>query len=246
MTISASDPGARWAVEVEHLSKHFGSSTALRDVTMRIPQGCCAAIVGPNGAGKTTLLRMVATLARPSGGTIRVAGLDVGRWGGRVRQSIGFVSHQTYLYGDLSAQDNLRFYGRLYGVEDLKQRVGTLLAQFGLAERHNALVRTLSRGMQQRLSIARSVLHQPRLVVLDEPYTGLDQCAADALTCVLHTLHADGRTLLMTSHEWSHVAGLADRLIVLVAGRVAFETPAKMLSAERLREIYSRCVEGHA
>lgn len=246
MSSTPSEPGAQWAVEVEDLSKHFGAATVLRNVTFRLPQGCFATIIGPNGAGKTTLLRIVATLVRASGGTIHVEGLDVRQRGEQVRQRIGFVSHQTYLYGDLSVQDNLRFYGRMYGVTGLEERVATLLPQFGLTDRRSDLVRTLSRGQQQRVSIARSVLHQPSLVILDEPYTGLDQRAADALTCVLQALHADGRTLLMTTHDWSHVGGLADRLIVLVAGRVAYETPAEQLSPERLRGIYSTYVEGHA
>lgn len=246
MSSTPSERGTHWAVKVEGLSKHFGAAAVLRDVTIHLPQGCFAAIIGPNGAGKTTLLRIVATLSRPSGGTIHVDGLDVRQSGEQVRQRIGFVSHQTYLYSDLSVQDNLRFYGRMYGVTNLEERIPVLLAQFGLTERRNDLARTLSRGMQQRLSIARSVLHQPRVVLLDEPYTGLDHRAADALGCVLQALHADGHTLLMTTHDWSHVAELADRLIVLVAGRVAYETSSEQLSAERLRSIYNRHVEGHA
>jgi heme exporter protein A len=246
MSSSPPEGALHWAVEVEGLNKHFGATTVLRDVSIRLPQGCLATIVGPNGAGKTTLLRIVATLTRPSAGTIRVDGLDVRQWGERARGRIGFVSHQTYLYSDLSVQDNLRFYGRMYGVVNLEQRTATLLDQFGLTGRRSDLVRTLSRGLQQRLSIARAVLHKPRVVLLDEPYTGLDQRGADALTCVLQALHAEGRTLLMTTHDWSHLGEMADRLVVLVAGRVAYETSAEQLSPERLRGIYSTYVEGHA
>ena len=168
-------------IEVRGLVKSFGSKVALEGVDLDVAEGEFLTLVGPNGAGKTTLIRILATLTRPTEGSVRVAGYDLAGQGTGIRRRIGLASHQTLLYGDLSAEENLRFYGRMYEVPDLEERITALLQRVGLEHRRHDLVRTFSRGMQQRLSIARALLHDPAILLLDEPYTGLDQQAAEVL-----------------------------------------------------------------
>jgi ABC-type multidrug transport system ATPase subunit len=172
-----------------------------------------------------------------------VDGLDVQTWGTEVRRRIGFAAHQTLLYGDLSALQNLRFYGRMYGLADVESRVQQLISRVELTERQNDPVRTLSRGMQQRLAIARCLLHDPRILLLDEPYTGLDQRAARILTNLIHELLAEGRTLLMTTHDLQWAAEVAQQVFILLGGRVVHQASATGLSAQDLREIYQQHVE---
>ncbi|MBI3287296.1 MAG: ABC transporter ATP-binding protein, partial [Chloroflexi bacterium] len=161
-------------VEVRGLSKYYGPRPALRGVDLRIERGEFMTLFGPNGAGKTTLLRILATLSRPSAGTAHIGGLDLRSQGPRFRREIGLVAHEPLLYGTLSVAENLHFFGRLYRVPELEARAREVMEQVGLAHRRHDAVRTLSRGMQQRLSIARALLHRPSLLLLDEPYAGLD------------------------------------------------------------------------
>ena len=166
-------------IEVSQLTKSFGPRHALAGVDLHVAPGECVVLCGPNGAGKTTLLRILATLARPTSGDVRIAGLDPAKAGADVRRQIGFLSHRTLLYDDLTAEQNLAFYARMYAIPDAQARIDDLLERVGLTARRHDLVRTYSRGMQQRLAVARAVLHRPALVLLDEPYTGLDPLAAD-------------------------------------------------------------------
>jgi heme exporter protein A len=232
-----------WAIEAKGVIKSFGPVTALRDVNLRIPYLQSATLLGPNGAGKSTLIRILATLMRPSSGHVWVDGLDVQTWGAEVRRRIGFTAHQTLLYGDLSALQNLRFYGRMYGVDNIELRIRNLLARVELAGRQNDPVRTLSRGMQQRLAIARSLLHDPRILLLDEPFAGLDQRAARILSNLMHELLVEGRTLLMTTHDLQWAAEVSHQVLILSGGRVIHEAPVAGLSAQDLREIYRQHVE---
>ncbi len=241
MNMSASvtsESKACYAVEVEGLSKNWGHTAVLRGVKLHVPYGSSVTILGPNGAGKTTLLRILATLSRPSGGRVRVDGLDLLRFDQSIRQRIGFVSHQTYLYGELSSFENLRFYGRMYRVPDLEQRVVELLEQFGLAEQRDNLARTLSRGMQQRLSLARALLHRPKILLWDEPYACLDQRAADALTGILRDLRMKGSTILMTTHDLERSVQATDQVALLVAGKIVYEACTQTLSREQLLATY--------
>ena len=232
-----------WAIEAEGVSKTFGPVSALRDVNLHIPHLQSATLLGPNGAGKSTLIRILATLIRPSSGHVRMDGLDVEAWGTEVRRRIGFTAHQTLLYGDLSAVQNLRFYGRMYGLADVESRISELLARVELTGRQDDLVRTFSRGMQQRLAIARSLLHNPRILLLDEPYTGLDQRAARILTNLMQELIAEGRTLLMTTHDLQWAAEVSQQVFILFGGRVIHAAPVAGLSAQDLRDIYQQHVE---
>jgi heme exporter protein A len=212
-------------IEVHKLTKSFGPRRALAGVDLRVAPGECVVLCGPNGAGKTTLLRILATLARPTSGDVRIAGLDPAKAGADVRQCIGFLAHRTLLYDDLTAEQNLAFYARMYAIPDAQTRIDELLERVGLTARRRDLVRTYSRGMQQRLAVARAVLHRPSLVLLDEPYTGLDPLAADTLSALLADLTDEGCTLLLTSHNLQSDVTVNRRVVVLNRGRIVYDAP---------------------
>jgi heme exporter protein A len=228
------------SVEARGLVKSFGSKVALEGVDLDVAEGEFLTLVGPNGAGKTTLIRILATLTRPTRGSVRVAGYDLARQGTEVRRRIGLASHQTLLYGDLSAEENLRFYGRMYEVPDLEERITSLLQRVGLEHRRHDLVRTFSRGMQQRLSIARALLHDPAILLLDEPYTGLDQQAVEVLREVLVSLVGRSHTVLMTTHNLERGLELCDRAAILFNGRIVYQAGRGDLDATSFREAYRR------
>jgi heme exporter protein A len=207
-------------IEVRKLYKSFGAKTVLRGLDFDVGEGEFVALVGPNGAGKTTFLRILATLLRPSMGEVLIGGHKLPGEAAALRAELGVVSHQSLLYGDLTAQENLRFYGRLYGLADAETRIAEVLELVGLYTRRRDLVREFSRGMQQRLAIGRAILHRPRLMLFDEPHTGLDQEAAAMLDDVLGQVGVRDRTVVMTSHDLGRAAGLADRLDVLSKGRI--------------------------
>jgi len=225
-------------IKVKGLVKSFGSTTALRGVNLSVPDGEFVTLVGPNGAGKTTLLRILATLSRPTSGAVKIGGHELPKGAEKARRSIGLVSHQTLLYGDLSAEENLRFYGRMYDVADLDARISQVLEMVGLAHRRRDPVRTFSRGMQQRLAIARAVLHRPSLMLLDEPYTGLDQDAAARLEAVMSSVGTEGRTVVMTTHDLERGLAVADRVVILAKGRVVFEANRDELDTAAFKEAY--------
>ena len=225
-------------IEIKSLVKTFGPTTALRGVSLSVPEGQFVTLVGPNGAGKTTLLRILATLSRPTLGRVNIGGHELPKGALDVRRRIGLVSHQTLLYGDLSADENLRFYGRMYDVPDLDARIAQVLEMVALAHRRRDPVRTFSRGMQQRLAIARAVLHRPSLMLLDEPYTGLDQDAAARLEAVMSSVGTEGRTVVMTTHDLERGLAVADRVVILAKGRVVFEAQRTELDSAAFKETY--------
>jgi heme exporter protein A len=225
-------------IEARSLVKAFGLQAALRGVDLEVAEGEFVTVLGPNGAGKTTLLRVLATLSQPTAGVARIGGYDVVKAGSQVRQLIGLVSHQTMLYPHLSAEDNLRFYGRLYQVNDLEKRISETLELVGLAARAEDLVRTFSRGMQQRLTIARAILHQPRVMFFDEPYTGLDQQAAAVLADVLTGVAAEGRTVLLTTHNLERGLVGCDRVIILNRGRVVHDADRAQIDPASFAGVY--------
>lgn len=230
-------------IETRSLTKSFGERAALAGVDLSVQEGEFATLVGPNGAGKTTLLRVLATLARPSSGTVRIAGLDPSQEGERVRCRIGFLSHQTLLYDDLTAEQNLRFYARMYDVDRDSGRVDDLLGRVGLFARRHDLVRTFSRGMQQRLAVARAVLHRPQVLLLDEPYTGLDPDAAQALTDLLGELAGGSCTIVMTTHNLERGLAMGTRVLVLARGRIVYDARADVSSAT-FSDVYRRLTGG--
>ena len=210
-------------IEVRDLYKSFGHRAALAGVSLSAEAGERVTLVGSNGAGKTTLLRILATLARPTSGQVRIAGLDAGKAGEDVRRRIGFLSHRTLLYGDLTAEQNLHFYARMYDLADGPARIAELLERVGLTERRHDLVRTFSRGMQQRLSVARAVLHRPQVLLLDEPYTGLDPNAVQILTELVTDLAGVGCAVLMTTHNLERGLAAGGRVLVLTQGRNIYD-----------------------
>ena len=225
-------------IEVQRLVKTFGLKPVLRGLDFQVEHGEFVALVGPNGAGKTTFLRILATLSRPSTGEVRVAGHPLPAWATVVRRSLGVVSHQPLLYGDLTTEENLRFYGRMYGVGNLKQRLEEVLGMVGLIALRRDLVRQLSRGMQQRLSIGRAILHDPEILLLDEPHTGLDQEAVVMLDGLLHEVAARGRTVVMTSHDLTRVTEIADRVDILHKGRIAASVHRSEVDLAELPALY--------
>ncbi len=208
-------------IQVKKLVKRFGLKTVLKGMEFSVEAGEFVALIGPNGAGKTTFLRILSSLARPSLGMVSVAGYELPKEAAEVRRRLGVVSHQPLLYVDLTATENLTFYGRMYNLPDLSKRIEEVLEMVGLTKRRNDLVRTYSRGMQQRLAIGRAVLHDPDVMLFDEPYTGLDQDASAMLDDVLRTVAARGRTVVMTSHDLARTEDLATRFDVLSRGKVA-------------------------
>jgi heme ABC exporter ATP-binding subunit CcmA len=225
-------------IETRELTKTFGPRTALDNVDLSIGAGEFVALVGPNGAGKTTLLRILATLSRPSSGTVRIAGLDVSSAAEEARRQIGFLSHRTLLYDDLTAEQNLRFYARMYDVEEAPCRISALLEAVGLASRGRDLVQTFSRGMKQRLAVARAVLHQPRLLLLDEPYTGLDPQAVETLGELLTELAYEGHTILLTTHRLTRALTTGQRVLILHHGRLAYDQARHVAGLETFQDTY--------
>src|SRR5512140_1309647 len=208
-------------IEVKKLVKRFGMKTVLRGLDFQVQTGEFVALLGPNGAGKTTFLRILASLSRPSLGQVKVAGYFLPAQSAAVRQRLGVVSHMPLLYGDLTAEENLQFYGRMYNIPTLNERISEVLELVGLASRRREMVRTFSRGMQQRLAIGRAVVHDPDVMLFDEPYTGLDQDASEMLDGLLRTVAAQGRTVVMTSHDLARAEDLATRFDILSRGGIA-------------------------
>jgi heme exporter protein A len=227
-------------IEVLGLWKTFGSLAALRGLNLRVGRGERLALVGPNGSGKSTLVRVLATLLRPSAGTVRLAGLDVQKQALEVRRLVGVVCHQGFLYGELTALENLEFYGRLYGLPHPGDQARHQLRLVGLEEQADALSRDLSRGMQQRLALARALLHDPPILLLDEPDTGLDQRWIAFLVDLLAESARQGRTVLVITHNLEHSLNLADRVAVLNGGKVVFAAKRDELDVGSLKEAYLR------
>jgi heme exporter protein A len=225
-------------ITVKKLVKRFGLKTVLRGVDFEVQPGEFVALLGPNGAGKTTFLRILASLSRPSLGEVNIAGYQLPNQAAQVRARLGVVSHLPLLYGDLTAEENLRFYGRMYGLMDLEQRITEVLEMIGLKARRRDLVRTFSRGMQQRLAIGRAVLHDPDVILFDEPYTGLDQDASSMLDEVLKTVAAKGRTVVMTSHDLARAEDLATRFDILSRGVIAATATPRQLKKSNLLSFY--------
>jgi len=230
-------------IEARNLVRRYGYRTVLRDLTFTAAPGEFVALLGPNGAGKTTLLRVFAGLLRPTSGIVTVAGCLLPLQAMDLRTRLGVVSHQPLLYGDLTAAENLRFYGQLYGVAHLSARIEALLALTGLETVRNDLVRTFSRGMQQRLAIGRAMLPDPQVLLLDEPHTGLDQDACVMLDQTLSQVAGQGRTLLMASHDLARSAALASRVDILVRGQIIASTATAALPPDGLLTYYRQSLE---
>lgn len=229
-------------LEARDVEKWFGPHPAVRRIGFALETGQFLSVFGPNGAGKTTLLRMLAGSIRPTRGEIHIAGEPMDHGAQSWRRRIGVLSHQTFLYGRLTAAENLRFYGRLYGLPGLDARITEMLCQVGLIDRGGERVHTFSRGMQQRLALARTLLHDPDLVLLDEPYTGLDPHAARMLRGVLEQLRDGRRTVVLVTHNLSQGLELADRVVVQVGGRWVSDEPRAAVDPIRFEQVYTERV----
>ena len=225
------------AILLGNVVRRYGEREALRGVSLRLDAGQTLAVFGPNGAGKTTLLRMLATLLVPHEGTVRVLGSHLPRDAHLVRPHVGFLSHDPLLYRDLSGRENLTFYARLYDVPDPAARISHLLDVTGMSRRADEPVASLSRGMAQRLAICRAMLHQPKLLLLDEPRAHLDP-AATAMVDHLIGPHAPATRVLVT-HDVEHGLAEADRVLALRDGYVVADAAAHQVTATNLRTVYS-------
>lgn len=239
-------------IEVKNLVKAFGSKYALRGVSLRVMPGESLVIFGPNGAGKTTLVRILSSLSRPTSGIVNIGGLDLLKHADGIRRYLGVVSHAPLLYDSLTAEENLRFFAGLYGMRKPDERIKAMLQRVGLYGRRADLVRTFSRGMVQRMAIARALLHDPEVLLLDEPDTGLDPQAAEMLHGLLSELSrrpgatgtaTDGsierpRTIVTVTHSIERGLAIADKVVILAGGRLAFEAPVAGMDAAAFRPIY--------
>jgi len=227
-----------WAVETQGLTKSFGHRLALRDVDLKVRPGETVVILGPNGAGKTTLIKVLATIMNPSSGSVFIGCLPLKHNAEEIRRKIGVVSHQTFLYSNLTACENLEFYCRMYDVPRAKERIHQVLAMVDMTPRLYERVGTLSRGMQQRLSLARALLHNPEIMLLDEPETGLDQQAASILHQALQTEGGEKRTAILTTHNLERGLELCDCLVILARGAIVYQESAKALNLAGLKQVY--------
>ena len=230
-------------IETKKLVKRFGLKIVLRGVDFSVQPGEFVALLGPNGAGKTTFLRILASLSRPSLGEVTVANHKLPDEAAKVRAKLGVVSHLPLLYPDLTAEENLLFYARMYGIEEQENRITEVLDMVGLEHRRKDLVSTFSRGMQQRLAIGRAVVHDPEVMLFDEPYTGLDQDASEMLDDVLRSVAAKGRTVVMTSHDLARAEDLATRFDILSRGVIVASARHEDIKNTNLLAFYKQAIE---
>jgi heme exporter protein A len=240
---AATGPASAPAVEVRGLHRSFGGRPALQGLDLTVRRGEFLTIFGPNGAGKSTLIRILSRLVRPNRGEVSVLGEDLYTdAGASIPSRIGLMGHLSFLYTGLTGLENLVFFARMYGVERPEARARHLLEELDLADRGDDLVRGYSRGMLQRLSAARALVQDPDLLLLDEPYTGLDPSASDLLSALLGRMHSRGRTVMLTSHDLALGRRLCTRFLILARGRVVLEATPGEVSEEELEELYRRRV----
>jgi len=225
------------SLSVVEVSRHFGRRRALTRVSLRCQAGEILALLGPNGAGKSTLLSIVSTLLTPSSGEVLYGEHRTGLQPAAIRARIGMLGHDLFLYPELSAAENLRFFGRMYGVPGLEARIASALDRAGLSERRDDPVSGFSRGMRQRLALERALLHAPRLLLLDEPFTGLDDAATVALRNRLSALRETGCLLLLTTHDLETIETIVDRAVMLRGGRLAEIAPGTGSLRDRYRAL---------
>lgn len=224
-------------IETHALTKAYGFQPVLKKIDLGIERGEFVALLGANGSGKSTLLRLLCALTKPTAGSISVGGWELPKEAAAVRSQIGLVSHKSLVYDNLTAIENLRFFARVYGLDDIDGRIKSGLERVGLGKRGGDLVRTYSRGMLQRLSIARALIHNPDVLLLDEPYTGLDQDASGILDSLLVQAHTDGKTIVMVTHELDRAQRLAQRAVIISRGAIVLDAP--MSSIEYLPARYT-------
>ena len=230
-------------IKAQKVTKRFGMKNILLNLDFEVGKGEFVALMGPNGAGKTTFLRILASLSKATFGRVTVAGYQLPVQAAQVRSNLGVVSHQPLLYGELTAEENLLFYGRMYSVVNLSHRISEVLEFVGLSNRRRDVVRTYSRGMQQRLAIGRAILHNPSVLLLDEPHTGLDQDACTMLDRLLQDVAGQGKTIVMTTHDLSRVQDLANRFDILSHGKIISSMSKSDLPPDGLLKYYRNALD---
>lgn len=230
-------------LEADGLTRSFGGRRAVHGVSLQLDAGECLALFGPNGAGKTTLLRLLAGLLKPTAGAARINGQPL-RGDASARGQVGFISHQSMLYGPLTVRENVELAARLYGVSEPAAAAARALDEMRVIERADSPVRSLSRGLQQRVSIARAMVHRPRVLLLDEPYTGLDALGAATLTEMLERLRGDGATLVLVTHNIPEGLEVATQAAVMHRGRVVRRERREELDADSYADAYRELVGG--
>lgn len=224
-------------MRLSSVSRNYGLVRAVWKADLEVYPGDFIAIFGPNGAGKTTLVRIIASLTSPSSGSVTFKGNSL------ARSQVGYASHQSLLYNEMTGEENLVFYARLYNIPRPHARAQEMLGKMGLLEAREQRVRGYSRGMKQRLTLARALLHEPGLLLLDEPYTGLDQHGTRLLTSVLKGLREEKRTVLLITHSLNEGIELCTRLLIQHRGEIVFQARREDVDLEKLEQLYFRLVE---
>ncbi len=233
-----------YAVSIRGLAKSFGRTPALRGIDLDVPAGRALSLLGPNGSGKTTLINILATLTKPDAGQVRVGGIALDKEGSRIRREIGVVTHDPLLYDDLTARENLRFTCRMFNLDRIDERVEHVTDLVGMSNRLDQRCGAMSHGMKKRFSIARSLLHDPSVLLMDEPDSGLDQEALGLLDALISDRSNARRTVIMTTHNLDRAIALGDRVAILSNGRVVYHEPASDVDEKSAREAYSRHTGG--
>ena len=231
------------AIEVQGLTKSFGEHHALRGIDLGVGRGEHLVIFGPNGAGKTTLVKILSTLVKPSSGSVWLDGVDIRDKPTQIRHQISLVSHQTFLYDDLTLYENLKFYGKMHDVLDLERRIREVISWVQLESRLHDRVGTLSRGLQQRASMARAVLHNPSILFLDEPEVGLDPHGSTIVEDVLGSINAGSRTVVMATHNLERGLELGDSVVIINRGKIVYQAHRRELDKVNFPQIYNQCIE---
>jgi heme exporter protein A len=231
-------------IEIKKLTKQADNKLILRGIDLSITQGETVAILGPNGAGKSTLLKVLATLIKPTSGLVKINGLDLKKDHIEVKKMFGYLPHSSLLYDHYTPLENLVFFGNLYGVKDVENRARKLVNEVGLSFFINEPVKNFSRGMIQRIAIARAIIHEPKIMLLDEPHTGLDQGAITILNNVVLSMKEKGCTTLMVTHDFKQAAAICDRIIIVKNGKIADDFKINSQSLSLVSEKYQVLVEG--
>jgi heme exporter protein A len=231
------------AIALKGVSKAYGRTVALRGLDLQVPWGQVLTVLGPNGSGKTSLIKILAMLSRPDSGTVRIAGLDPERDGQWIRQVIGVVTHDPLLYDGLTGRENLRFAARMFNVKDADARIESVSMQLGVTKRLDQRVGTLSHGWKKRISLSRALLHDPPILLMDEPESGLDQQALTDLEYIVKDESRPSRTVVLTTHNFERGLFLGDQVAIIAKGRLAYYEPTiDAPDPDALRETYMRHV----
>ncbi len=233
------------AVQIRGVTKSFGRTPVLRGIDLDVPQGTVLSLLGPNGSGKTTLIRVLATLTKPDAGDVRIGSAGLGRQSARLRRLIGVVGHDPLLYDDLTARENLTFVCRMFGLDRMDERVHAVTELMGMVPDLDRKIGAMSHGMKKRFSIARALLHDPLVLLLDEPESGLDQEALSLLDAVIASRSDSLRSVIMTTHNLDRAVALGDRMAILSGGRVMYDEPVDVSDPDASRSAYLQHLGTH-